>query len=74
VWVNTITVGHGLAEKLDGYVELTSEAGDGAHVAGFDVGVAYKLDANTQLDCGANIGLSRAAPDLIVFTGLSLRF
>ena len=33
--------------------------------------VHYK---NVQLDCGVNIGVTRAADDLNVFTGLTVRF
>lgn len=73
-WSNSVTVGHALARAVSGYVELTSSAGEGAHVATFDTGVAWKLDANTQLDCGVNLGLSRSADDLSVFAGMSRRF
>jgi len=74
VWVNSATLGHSLFGPVSGYVELASAAGDGPHVATFDFGVAWKLDANTQLDAGAEIGISRTADDLRVFTGLSRRF
>lgn len=36
--------------------------------------VTWQLDASTQLDAGVNFGVSRAAPDLQLFTGLSVRF
>ena len=74
VWVNTITFAHDIMENLGGYLELTSAAGDGAHVATFDCGLTRKLNANLQIDCGVNFGLSRSAPDLKVFAGLSRRF
>jgi hypothetical protein len=74
VWINTATLGHNLAPRLDGYAELTSEAGDGTHVATFNVGLTYKLDDRTQLDAGANLGISRAADDEQFFAGLSRRF
>lgn len=74
VWSNTATLGRDLGKDVSGYAELTSTAGDGAHVATWDVGLAWRLNANTQLDLGANIGLSRAADDLLVFTGVSRRF
>jgi hypothetical protein len=73
-WINSATLGHALAGDLSGYVELTSDAGEGAHVATFDVGLTLKLDTNTQVDLGANFGVSRAADDLQVFTGLTRRF
>jgi hypothetical protein len=74
VWVNTITFAHDIAEDLGGFLELTSAAGDGAHVATFNCGITRKLGANLQLDCGINLGLSRTAPDLSVFAGVSRKF
>lgn len=74
VWVNSITTGHELTKNSGCYLELTSATGDGTHVATFDAGVTFKLNAHTHLDCGANIGLSRAADDLVVFAGISRRF
>ena len=74
VSVNSVTLGHDLCRNFSGYLELTSAAGDGAHVATFDFGVAWKVNANTQFDAGANVGISRTADDLRVFTGVTRRF
>ena len=74
VWVNSVTLGHDLMPKVSGYVELTSATGDGPHVATFDFGVAWKTGPNTQFDAGVNLGLSRTADDLHIFTGVSQRF
>lgn len=74
LWNNTVTISHALTKAVSFYCELTSSAGDGPHVAAFDVGLAWKLDANTQLDCGTNLGLSRQADDVLLFAGLSRRF
>lgn len=74
VWVNTATLGHVLLRHVTGYVELTSGAGEGPHVATFDAGMAWKLDADTQLDVGADFGISRTADDVRMFTGLTRRF
>lgn len=73
-WTNSATFGHDLAKDVAGYFELTSTVGDGAHVATFDVGVAWKLDANRQLDCGTNFGLTRSTDDVLVFAGISRRY
>ena len=73
-WVNSITFGHDIAGKLGGYVELASELRRGADVATFDFGFTYGLGKHVQLDAGANLGLTRAADDYNVFTGLSIRF
>jgi hypothetical protein len=74
VWVNTATVGHELVRDLSGYLELTSQAGEGTHVATFNLGVTWRLAADTQLDAGVNLGVSRAADDAQFFAGLSRRF
>ncbi len=74
VWVNTITVGRELAPDLGGFLELTSAAGDGSHVATFNCGLTRRFGPQLQLDAGFNFGLSRSAPDLRVFAGLSRKF
>ncbi|WP_404425161.1 transporter [Nibricoccus sp. IMCC34717] len=77
LFFNTITFAHDLTEKLGGYVELAVLSGDSPDIkvqVQFDAGLTYALDENTQLDCGCNFGLSRAAPDYQPFIGLSRRF
>ncbi len=74
VWVNTITFARDLAENVGGFLELTSAAGDGAHVATFNCGITRKFGPQLQFDCGLNVGLSRTAPDLTVFVGLARKF
>jgi hypothetical protein len=74
VWGNTLTFGHDITADVGGFVELTSEAGSGAHVATFNCGLTRAFGRNTQLDCGINVGLSRSAPDFQLFAGLSQRF
>jgi hypothetical protein len=39
-----------------------------------DVDAAWLVNNDTQLDCGANLGLNRATPDLEVYFGVSRRF
>lgn len=74
IWVNTFTVGRDLTDTVGGFLELTSAAGDGAHVATFNAGLTRALSPNAQLDCGVNLGITRTAPDLLVFAGLSRRW
>jgi len=40
----------------------------------FDLDAAYLTDNDTQLDCGVNLGLNRATPDLEIYFGVSRRF
>ena len=74
VWVNTLTFAHDIVGDVAGFLELTSAAGDGSHVATFNCGLTRRLNPNLQLDCGVNIGITRVAPDLGLFVGLSRRF
>jgi hypothetical protein len=74
VWVNTITFARDLAPDLGGFLELTSAAGDGAHVATFNCGLTRRIGPTLQLDCGVNLGITRTAPDLTLFAGLSRKF
>jgi hypothetical protein len=74
VWGNTVTVGRDLTEKIGAFVELTSESGDGPHVATFNCGLTFALARDVQLDGGVNLGITRSAPDAQVFLGLSRRF
>ena len=74
VWVNTITCGREIAPNTGMFLELASAAGDGAHVFTFNCGLTHKLTPHFQLDCGANFGVSRTAPDLGLFAGLSRKF
>lgn len=73
-WLNTLAYGFDLTERLGGFVELASLTGEGRHALAFDCGLTYAVHADLQLDCGVNLGLTRAAPDLVVFAGLSRRF
>jgi hypothetical protein len=73
-WVNTITFGHDLTEKVGCYVELATTLTRGADLASFDCGLTYGATKHLQFDLGANVGLTRAAEDLTVFAGVSIRF
>ena len=74
VWVNTMTFARELMPDVGGFLELTSAAGDGAHVATFNCGLTRAFGPRLQLDCGLNVGISRTAPDLTVFAGLARKF
>lgn len=73
-WVNSVTVGHDLAGNVGCYFELATVITEGPEIASFDCGVTYGIGKNVQLDAGANFGLTHAADDLTVFTGVSFRF
>ncbi|MGC4072670.1 MAG: transporter [Nibricoccus sp.] len=73
-WVNTATISHDIAGDVVGYLELTSTLTKGADLATFNCGITYGLNKNLQLDLGANIGLTDASEDVVVFLGLSVRY
>ncbi len=39
-----------------------------------DFALAYLVNPSLQLDAGTNVGLNRAAPDIQVYTGISVRY
>jgi len=76
-FIQTASVGHGIFRKLSGYVEFVSAISTEPHagwVATVDVGLEWQLAENIQLDCGCNFGVTRAADDEHVFSGIAMRF
>ena len=73
-WVNSITFSHEIAGNLGGYVEVFTLLTDGPDIASFDCGLTYGIGDHVQVDCGANIGITRATEDYTIFTGLAFRF
>jgi hypothetical protein len=75
-FVETLTLGHDIAGALAGYVELFSLASserDSHWQATADFGLTYAVTEDVQLDCGMNVGVTRAAEDVNPFLGLSVR-
>lgn len=76
-FVNSVTVGRDLTDRLAMYVEfftVVSSAPGFKWQGQVDLGWTYALDDNTQLDLGCNLGVTRSAPDFNPFVGLSFRF
>lgn len=76
-WLNSITVGRDLTEKLGFYVEFVAVTGSAPGfkwVGQADLGFTYALDRNVQLDAGCNFGVTKSAPDYQPFVGLSYRY
>jgi hypothetical protein len=69
------TLSHALVGELSGFVEIFGAGpADGSWEVTFDAGLTYGIGEDIQLDAGVFIGLNRAAPDLVVFVGVSWRF
>ena len=79
-FVNIANLSHALpfiSKDLTASIEFFSSVGTDAFtpaVYTFDVGLAYLVLANVQLDAGANFGLTRSSPDLNLYTGITARF
>ena len=76
-WINSLTFAHDLTARLGGYVEVFTVTGgmpDRKWQGQLDLGLTYALSANTQLDLGCNLGVTKSAPDYQPFVGVSRRF
>jgi Putative MetA-pathway of phenol degradation len=76
-FVNSVTFGHALIGKLDGYLEFFSSVSTerGSQWIGtIDFGLTYPIAENVQLDCGCNARVTGSADDLNTFTGITVRF
>jgi hypothetical protein len=76
-YFNTVTIGHDIIGNLAGYTEfaalVTPENPIGWQGL-WNVGFTYTINANTQLDCGCNFGVTDSAPDYNPFFGVSFRY
>ena len=76
-FIQSVTLDHGIVGKLSGYCEFFSDistTGGPGWIGTVDVGLEYLVTENVQLDCGCNIGVTRAADDVNAFTGVTVRF
>lgn len=76
-FVHTATVGHDIVGDLAGYGEyigvVTSDE-DSDYRAQLGAGLTYGLTPDIQLDAGVNFGLTKAADDINLFIGISVRY
>ena len=66
-----------MAGPLSAYIEysgVTPSGTGGPYRATFSGGLIYLLRENVQFDAGLLVGLNRAAEDLRLFSGFSVRF
>ena len=76
-FVHTATLAYDLCEEVGFYVEYAgflSLNDEEDYRAYFDTGLTYALSGDVQLDLGIRVGLTEAADDFGVFTGVSLRW
>ena len=73
----SIVFGHEIAGSLAGFVEFLSvfPGESGADWFGtLNVGLTYAVNDDVQLDVGTFLGVNSAAPDFVVFVGITWRF
>ena len=75
--INSLSVSHGIAGPLSGYVGFYSSVPTQTRsdwVGTVDVGLLMMLGKNVQVDAGLNIGVTSGADDWQPFLGISCRF
>lgn len=76
--ITTVVFGQSLTETVGIFYEIAAaydtEASTDAWEVTFNTGATYALGPDVQLDLGVFLGLTRAAPDLTLFTGYSHRW
>jgi hypothetical protein len=74
-WLHSATLGFSFTEKWGAFMEVVGILGeDTAFQALFDAGLTYAMTPELVLDAGLRLGLNRVAPDIGLFTGMSVRF
>ena len=76
-FINSISVSRKIVGPLSAYAEFWSDVSVQSHapvVATADLGLLLMLGKNVQLDTGVNLGVTRAAPDVQTFFGVTVRF
>jgi hypothetical protein len=77
-YIFDVNLSREVIKNVTAYVELWSDYNADptakATLMSFDTAIAWVFLPNTQIDVGANVGLTRATPAIQVYTGLSQRF
>lgn len=73
---HSATLSHKLGQDLEGYIEyagIVDLDGDLRYRGFLDLGLVYEVNKNISFDCGVNIGLTRAAENVRIFAGMTVR-
>ena len=62
-----------LSIELEVWSDVDNDAGMRPQYTG-DPSLIWQISDNAQLDCGINVGLNKAAPDMQPYVGISQRF
>ena len=76
-FINTITISRNIVGNLDGFIEFfslvsTEEGSD--WVGTLDLGLTYSITEDWIIDGGVYIGVTKSAPDIAPFLGMSFRY
>lgn len=74
--IHSITFSHAIVGNLSGYIEFfhqDSLESKTEWIGTVDAGVTYAVNDDIQLDFGVNTGVTRSAPDVNIFSGITLR-
>jgi hypothetical protein len=76
VWLNTITLGVEVTDRLGAYIEFTAIVYEDSAPweSTVDGGFTFALNDHTQFDIGCNVGVTRSAPDVQPFIGVTYRY
>lgn len=73
-----IVLGKGFNDKLRGFVELAAQqiasSKNGGNVVSLDIGTAYLINKNTQIDAVITRGLTKNTPDFTFGVGFSIKY
>jgi hypothetical protein len=76
-FANSISLGRAITKRLATYLELATEVPTVANASWLgtvNTGLVYLAADNWEIDAGVNIGVTKAASDLLPFFGTSWRF
>lgn len=73
-FVHSVSLAHDFTEKFGGYLEYVGTVTERDYQAQVSAGVTYLIHENLAADAGLRCGLNRAAEDIGLFTGFTIRF
>lgn len=71
---HTVVLGYEVSESFGVYLEHITAVGDHELELSASFGGTYLYAENIQFDAGAMIGLTDSAPDLVAFSGFTIKF
>jgi hypothetical protein len=75
-WVNSVSLAYPISEQVGGYLEFASTVydDDAPWEGTVDAGFTWGMTDNLQFDIGCNVGVTKSAPDVQPFIGVSYRY